>query len=122
MNWTPEQYADYLARKDNPVSIANPKPSKMYNIFEECDGIKFRSKKEAKRYRELAVLRNAGECWFLRQVPFYLPGETKYVLDFMIFWKDSKVTLEDAKGRRLASYIKNKKQVEALYPVKILEV
>jgi hypothetical protein len=125
MKWTPERYTAYLKERNRIVNVQleelPPKPSKMHNIFEECDGIKFRSKKEAARYRELAVLKNLKECWFLRQVPFYLPGNTKYVLDFLIFWKDGKVTLEDAKGMRTAAFIKAKKQVEALYPVRIEE-
>ncbi len=94
--------------------------SKHRNVICEADGIKFRSKKERKRYLELCALRDAGECWFLRQVPFYLPGNTKYVLDFMIFWKD-RVTFEDTKGHRTAMFIMKKKQVEALYPIRIVE-
>ena len=122
MSWTEEEYAKFLLQKGKPSPSVAPTPSKYHAVITECDGIKFRSKKEASRYRELACLKHAGECWFLRQVPFYLPGETKYLLDFMIFWKDGKVTCEDVKGKRLASFIKAKKQVEALYPVKILEV
>ncbi len=95
--------------------------SKHRNVICEADGIKFRSKKERKRYLELCALRDAGECWFLRQVPFYLPGNTKYVLDFMIFWKDRRVTFEDTKGHRTAMFIMKKKQVEALYPIRIVE-
>ena len=95
--------------------------NKMRAVICEADGIKFRSKKERKRYLELCVLRDLKECWFLRQTPFHLPGNTKYVLDFLIFWKDGRITFEDVKGRRLPAYIKNKKQVEALYPITITE-
>jgi len=36
----------------------------------ECDGIKFSSKKEAKRYNELKTLQKSGEVlFFLRQTP-----------------------------------------------------
>jgi hypothetical protein len=88
----------------------------------ECDGIKFRSKKERKRYLELMALRHAGEVkYFLMQVPFRLPGNTKYLLDFLVFWKSGDVTCEDVKGMRTAMYIMKKKQVEALYPVTIIE-
>jgi hypothetical protein len=97
------------------------KPNKFNAVICEADGIKFRSKKERKRYLELMALKSAGQCWFLRQVPFYLPGETKYVLDFLVFWSDGRITYEDSKGQKTPMYIMKKKQVEALYPVKIIE-
>ena len=95
--------------------------NKHNNVICEADKIKFRSKKERKRYLELCALRDAGECWFLRQVAFHLPGNTKYVIDFIIFWKDGKPTFEDVKGMRTPMFIMKKKQVEALYPIKIIE-
>ena len=98
-----------------------PKPSKFHAVICEADGIRFRSKKERKRYLELCALRSNGECWFLRQTPFHLPGNTKYSCDFMVFWNDGKVTVEDSKGHRTKEYIRAKKQVEALYPVRIIE-
>lgn len=92
-------------------------------IATEVDNIKFSSKKEAKRYLELKLLVKAGEIlFFLRQVPFHLPGEVKYVCDFMIFWKDGTVTIEDVKGMKTPMYILKKKQVESLYPITITEV
>lgn len=97
------------------------KPNKFHAVICEADNIKFRSKKERRRYLELKALQAAGECWFLRQVPFYLPGNTKYVLDFLIFWKNGTYTFEDTKGKRTPMFIMKKKQVESLYPVKIIE-
>ncbi len=97
------------------------KASKFNSVICEADNIKFRSKKERARYLELKALQAAGECWFLRQVPFYLPGNTKYVLDFLIFWKNGTYTFEDTKGKRTPMFIMKKKQVEAIYPVKIIE-
>lgn len=97
------------------------KASKFNSVICEADNIKFRSKKERRRYLELKALQAAGECWFLRQVPFYLPGNTKYVLDFLIFWKNGTYTFEDTKGKRTPMFIMKKKQVESLYPVKIIE-
>lgn len=88
----------------------------------ELDGIKFASKLEARRYGELMVLKAAAEVlFFLRQVPFHLPGATTYRLDFMIFWADGRVTLEDCKGVETEVYKLKKRQVEALYPVTIEE-
>ncbi len=88
----------------------------------ECDGIRFASKKEAKRYRELKLLEKSGEVlFFLRQVPFHLVANVKYVCDFMVFWVDENVTIEDVKGVKTPMYILKKKQVEATYPVQIIE-
>lgn len=87
------------------------------------EGIKFASKKEARRYQELKLLQKAGELiFFLRQTPFHLPGNVKYVSDFMCFWQDGTVTIEDVKGIRTPMYILKKKQIESIYPVKILEL
>lgn len=89
----------------------------------ELDGIKFASRKEARRYRELRLLEKSGELsFFLRQVPFHLPGNVKYVCDFLCFWKDENVTIEDVKGIKTPMYILKKKQVEAIYPIEITEI
>lgn len=89
----------------------------------ETDGIKFASKKEAKRYISLKTLKKAGEIvFFLRQVPFYLPGGVKYVCDFLIFWANGTVTIEDVKGFKTEIYKAKKKMVEDIYPITILEV
>jgi len=89
----------------------------------ETDGIKFSSKKEAKRYSNLKTLKNIGEViFFLRQVPFHLPGGVKYVCDFFIFWANGEVTIEDVKGFKTETYKVKKKMVEAIYPIIISEV
>lgn len=92
-------------------------------IRSEYEGIKFASKKELKRYFDLKTLQKSGDVlFFLRQIPFYLPGNTKYICDFLIFWANGEVTFEDVKGMKTSMYILKKKQVEALYPIKIGEV
>ena len=89
----------------------------------ELDGIKFASKKEAKRYRELKTLQELGEIlFFLRQVPFHLQANVKYVCDFLVFWTNGEVTIEDVKGVKTDMYIVKKKMVEATYPITIQEV
>ena len=96
---------------------------KFHAIPTEYNGIKFASKKEAKRYQQLLLLIKAGEVlFFLRQVPFHLPGNVKYLCDFVIFWANGEVSFEDVKGIKTPMYILKKKQVEALYPIKIIEV
>jgi len=84
----------------------------------ETDGIKFPSKKEAKRYLQLKRLKESGEIiFFLRQAPFHLSGGVKYVCDFLIFWADGNVTIGDVKGMKISIYIAKKKMVEATYPI-----
>ena len=84
------------------------------------DGIRFDSKKEANRYRELKLLKQAGEVvMMLLQVPFRLPGNTVYRVDFQIFWANGTVTFEDTKGRETENFKLKKRQVEELYPVQI---
>lgn len=91
----------------------------------ECDGIKFDSKLEAKYYNTLKSAQQAGELlFFLRQVPFHLPGNTKYVVDFVEFWKGKgeepgDIVFTDVKGMETSEFIMKKKQVEALYPIEI---
>ena len=117
MRLTEEEYAK-LVKGPRPA----PTPSKYHAVISEADGIKFRSKKEKKRYLELMILKKVGEVdYFLTQVPFRLPGNTKYLLDFMVFWNNGKITYEDVKGMRTPMFIMKKKQVEALYPIRIEE-
>ncbi|WPX99507.1 DUF1064 domain-containing protein [Candidatus Megaera polyxenophila] len=88
-----------------------------------ADGIKFASLKERKRYRELKFLQEKGEVlFFLRQTPFHLKGGVKYVCDFLVFWTNGEITIEDVKGVKTDMYILKKKMVEATYPITITEV
>lgn len=65
----------------------------------EVDNIKFGSKKESAYYSKLKLAQQSGELlFFLRQVPFDLPGGIKYRADFMCFWKDGLVEVIDVKG------------------------
>jgi hypothetical protein len=86
----------------------------------ECDGKKFASKAEARFYASLKLLQKSGEVlFFLQQVPFHLPGNTKYLADFMVFYADGNCSVIDVKGRDLPMSIMKRKQVEDLYPVTI---
>lgn len=85
-----------------------------------ADGIRFASKKEAAYYQRLKMEQAAGDVvFFLRQVPFHLPGHTKYIVDFVIFNTDGTVKFVDVKGMETPSFKLKKKQVEALYPIEI---
>ena len=92
-----------------------------YNaVRSEADNIKFDSKKEMTYYLELKLRVKAGEIiFFLLQTPFNLPGNVKYRVDFQEFHKDGTVHFIDVKGMETSEFKLKKKQVEALYPVKI---
>lgn len=86
----------------------------------ELDGFKFDSKKEGKYYQELKLKVKAGEVvFFLRQVPFHLPGNVRYVVDFQEFHSDGTTHFIDVKGMDTPMSKMKRKQVEAIYPVKI---
>lgn len=87
------------------------------------DGIRFASKREARRYSELVQMQRAGQVvYFLRQVPFHLPGGIIYRADFVVFYPNNSHDVEDVKGVRTKEYLMKKRLVESSYPVKIREV
>ena len=91
----------------------------------EMDGIKFGSKLEKSYYQKLKILQASGEIlFFLRQTPFHLPGEVRYVIDFVEFWapKDGDqgdVIFTEVKGFMTAMAKLKIAQTESLYGIKI---
>lgn len=91
------------------------------------DGIRFDSKAEARYYQRLQLRKDAGQVeFFLRQVPMHLPGNTRYVLDFLEFMPCTcggcscqRHRLVDVKGVQTQMFRLKKRQVEDLYPVTI---
>jgi hypothetical protein len=85
------------------------------------DGIRFDSKREAAYYERLKLERATGEVvTFLRQTPFHLPGGVRYVVDFLVFYRDGSCAFVDVKGMETAQFKAKKKMVEELYaPIKI---
>jgi hypothetical protein len=100
------------------------KPKHKFNAKRcELDGFKFDSKKEATYYMGLKLRVRSGDVvFFLRQVPFHLPGGVTYRVDFQEFHKDGSIHFIDVKGMRTKEYIAKKKLVEALYPIIIEEI
>ena len=95
---------------------------KFKNVITVRDGIKFRSKKEAVFYDTLKVAQQGGHILFFhRQPKFDLPGGISYSADYQVFYADGSVRYYDVKGFKTKGYIRNKKMVEALYPVIIEE-
>ncbi len=89
-----------------------------------ADGLRFDSTKEMQYYEQLKLRQKPGGdvLFFLRQVPIALPGGVKYRIDFLEFHTDSSCHFVDVKGFKTRTYLTKKKQVEALYPIKIEEV
>ncbi len=108
--------------------------SKYSNIQTQIDGIKFDSRKEAKRYMELSLMLKAGIIKDLQLQPRFviLDGYTKgsrkvkaieYVADFK-YWDNEKQQwiIEDVKGLKTQVYQLKKKMFEARYTEMITEV
>ena len=101
--------------------------SKYRAVKTTIDGIKFDSKKEAKRYQELKLLERAGaikalelQPRFILQDKFRLKGEThrkiEYIADFKYFDVDKKAWIvEDVKGIKTDVYKLKKKIFLKLY-------
>lgn len=98
------------------------KRPKMGNKPKRVDDINFQSIREANYYISLKQWQKEGRVYmFLRQPMFDLGGGTTYRADFLVFWSTGIVEVIDVKGHRTKSYIKAKKQVEALYPITVEE-
>ena len=86
----------------------------------ERDGKKFPSKLEARYYDKLRMLQNSGQVlFFLRQIPFDLPGSVRYVCDFQVFYSNGEISFVDTKGKDTALSQTKRKMVEELYPITI---
>ena len=87
----------------------------------ERDGFRFKSKMQRQRYDDLKLAQTAGDViMFLQEVPFRMPG-TVYWADFMVFWADGNVTVEDVKGVVTPTFKTKRRMMEIHYPsVKII--
>jgi|SRR5690606_25490549 len=84
------------------------------------DNIRFASKLEASYYQKLKLAQRSGKLlFFLRQVPFDLPGGLTYRADFLEFWEDGTVKVTDCKGFETKEYIMKKKLLEENYPIEL---
>lgn len=100
----------------------------------EVDGIRFDSKGEAFRYRELRMAERAYAIQDLElqpRFPLHVPGfhmgnlikVSTYVADFRFVNRvNGEVVIEDFKGVRTPMYRLKKKWVEAQYGITITEV
>jgi len=103
-----------------------PTVNKYRNIRVEMDGIKFQSKREAKRYGELKMLQKAGLITNLTlQKKFDLIVQDvkigAYISDFA-YLENGHLVIEDAKGLKLPVYNLKKRLMKAIYGIEIKEV
>ena len=90
------------------------------------DGIRFASKKEAKRYGELKLMEHAGHISKLKLQPSFdivIKGQKicKYIADFTYFNSKQVRIVEDVKGVKTPIYRLKKKLVKALHGIEIFE-
>jgi hypothetical protein len=99
----------------------------------EVNGILFDSKREARRYLELATLEKAREIQNLRRQVKYLlipsqridgkvvEREVTYVADF-VYEQNGETVVEDSKGHRTKDYILKRKMLLYFHGIRIREV
>ena len=100
------------------------KPGKYRNQVTRVDGIRFDSKREARYYENLKLRKAAGEVsYWLRQVPLHLPGGTRYVVDFLVFFTDGRQPqYVDAKGHETPVFRLKRREIEHHYPIRLVIV
>ena len=131
----PKALADAVrAQLETAKGEADRRRNKYHAERTQVDGVWFDSRREAGRYRTLKLLQLAGKVrWFCLQPRFILLAGVEYRADFIVAWADppertggqaGRVSIEDVKsaGTRTKTYRLKKRQVEALYRVKIEEV
>lgn len=87
------------------------------------EGVRFDSKAESEFFDYLRLLEKAGEIVHIDlQTTFTLPGYVKYRCDFVVYWKDGKITVYDVKGMMTRDFKLKKKLFDATHPLKPLVV
>lgn len=99
------------------------KRNKYKNVPTIVDGFTFASKKEAKRYKELKILKLRGEVIdFKLQKSYKLAGRYRYVCDFFVKWKNGVECVEDVKGYKTPVYKLKKAWMKDKYNIDIVEI
>lgn len=138
MRWSPEALEAFEKRRQEWMSKGNvrtnriAKPSevnaprgKYGAVKTEAEGMKFASKKEAKRWMDLRLMEHAGEIYNLtRQVAYGLDVNgvsiCAYIADF-VYLKGEELVVEDTKGMRTPLYMLKAKLMLAVHGIVILE-
>jgi hypothetical protein len=111
-----------VARRVSAVQTSEGERRKYGNQITHVDGIRFDSKREASYYRQLKLRQQAGEVsYWLRQVPIHLPGGTRLVVDFLVFFVDGRAPeYIDVKGRETKEFKIKRREIEHHYPIKVV--
>jgi len=102
------------------------KAPKYRAIPTEVDGIRFSSKKEARRYSELKLMERAGEISGLSlqpKFPIIINGVKvcTYISDFQYTLPSGETVINDVKGMKTPIYNLKKKLMRAVHSVEIFE-
>jgi hypothetical protein len=125
MNWTEEEYQEYLKKAGQrpqpaPKQSQPPAPKKSKYHNKRTNG--YDSAHEAAIAAELQLMAAGGEIVsFMEQVPFILPGGIKYIADFVPLFPDKHYEVWDAKGCRTEVYKMKKKLMKAVHSIEIIE-
>lgn len=100
--------------------------NKYNNVICEADKLKFPSKKHRAHYLTLKAMQQNKEIrFFLREVPFDLPGHfengrvVRHYIDFMLCLPDGTYRYQEVKGRDLAMGKLKRLQTEEIYGIRI---
>jgi hypothetical protein len=104
---------------------ARRKPLKHSNQITRVGELKFRSKREALRYKDLRLLEQGGVIRSLTlqpRFPLHIGDEliTTYVADFR-YLEAGKVVVEDCKGHRTREYLIKRRLMKALLGIEVRE-
>ena len=123
INWTTEEYNQYLKNGKIPTTEKQKNKSK-YNAKKiKVDGISFASKKEADYYVTLKLLTKSKEIkGFCMQARFVISDGTEenkaieYVTDFIVFENDGTYKIIDTKGIQTDVFKLKMKLFKEKYP------
>ena len=65
------------------------------------------------------LIKNGAVLFYLKQTPIHLPGGTKYICDFLVFYTTGEVKFIDVKGMETDVFKIKKREIEAIYPFEI---
>ncbi len=109
------------------------KRNKYFNKKKECDGYKFDSEKECKRYIYLKFLQKAGKIKELQVHPVFVLLQSfnlnkkkfaplKYIADFSYKDNNDNLVVEDVKGLKTQVYQIKKKLMAYFLKIEITEI
>ncbi len=113
---------EHMSASEYRKMLKTPKKSKYNARKTKVDGITFDSLKEANYYKELELLRQAGEIkWYCLQPRFPLSEGIEYRADFIVCDKNDKTHIIDVKGFKTQVYKMKKKLLKNKFGINLEE-